>query len=92
MNEEEKQITVGQRLRALTSQARLNNEARALIEVLEQEANKGNDRAYFEDLRLIVPNMIKSDALWKWLSDNEIQYAGAVSSETAAYQYTLSWQ
>lgn len=89
--QQEVRITLGARLRQLTNQARINNEANALVAMLEEAANRGEDHLTFADLREVVPNMIMNDTLWNWLQQNELTFNGQVNQETAAYNYTIMW-
>lgn len=92
MTETEERITIGKRLRQITSKARIDNEAKALVDILMEEANKGNSRKSFDDLRTIVPNMIANETLWDWLRSEEITVVGQINQQTAAYEYTLMWE
>lgn len=87
----EEKIPVGRRLRQLTEAAKSLREVTALINILEEAANQGQDRVTFDDLRTVVPNMIVNGTIWDWLKDNEINATGSVDQNTAQYRYTLFW-
>ena len=84
-------LSLGKKLRRLTEQAKVNVEAQALIQILVDAANIGEDHVYFPDLRSIVPKMIMNETIFRWLDSNEIRYSGQVNPNTAAYEYTLYW-
>ena len=83
--------TIGKKLRKITEQAITNVEAKNLYALMEAEAEKGNSSIYFDDLRAVVPNMIRNETLMSWLASEEIQVSGGIDANTAAYRYTLSW-
>lgn len=83
--------TLGKKLRKITEQAITNVEAQNLYALMEAEAEKGNSSIYFDDLRAVVPNMIRNETLMSWLASEEIKVSGVIDANTAAYKYTLSW-
>lgn len=91
INEQEKKIPLGKRLRQITSQVQTNKEALALEEILLNAANKGDNQVSFDDLRTVVPLMIQSGTLQKWIEENELLIQGAVNSNNAKWQFTISW-
>lgn len=90
-NVTEERIPLGRKLRQLTDQAKTNKEAQELVNMLKDAASRGEDHLSFPDLRTVVPSMIMNESLWDWLRSEEITASGGVDTNTAAYNYTLSW-
>lgn len=90
-NTQQATISLGKRLRQLTSQSRANAEVTRFIEILEEAANKGEDHVTFTDLRQVLPTMILNDTIWDWLRANELGASGVIDNNTAEYKYTISW-
>lgn len=84
-------LSLGKKLRRLTEQAKVNVEAQALIQILVDAANIGEDHVYFPDLRSVMPNMIMNETAFRWIEANELKAVGQINQNTAAYEYTISW-
>jgi len=85
-------MTLGKKLRQITEDAAATNkEAQALYDAMKARATVGESSIHFDDLRLIVPNMIQRETLKPWLEQEEIKMEGYVDTGTAAWVYTLSW-
>ena len=84
-------MSLGQRLRQITNQARTNVEAQNFVDLLTKAAEKGEDRVVFTDLRTVLPIMIQSETALDWIRSNDLQISGQVNSETACWEFTVSW-
>lgn len=94
MDEEQQQsrpLPLGQQLKRIMLEARVNVEVQALTDMLVAEAQRSIGFKEFDDLRDVVPTLIMNDTLWNWLTANEIRYSGAIDQTTGAYKYTLRW-
>lgn len=91
VNTAEESLSLGKKLRQITNQVRANAEAQAFVDVLTQAAERGEDRVVFEDLRTVLPIMTKSETALDWIRSNDLQAVGQVNSNTACWEYTISW-
>ena len=87
----EVQLTIGQKLRQLTSKARSEAEISKFYAVLEETALTGGDKVHFTDLRQYLNNMIMSGTVWDWLKSQDLMASGAINQETGAYDYVIYW-
>lgn len=92
MSEQNEQVlTIGARLRSLTSAAKINQEIARFVDVLTENANKGFDHVSFPDLREYLNTMIMAGTIWDWMSKQELTATGGVDQNTGAYNYVISW-
>jgi len=91
MADEKVTMSLGKRLRGITDNAKAEIETAKFIETLEGVAAKGIDRVQFKDLREHIPTLISSGKVFDWMAQNELSMNGSVNSETAKWEYTISW-
>lgn len=91
-NENREIVTLGSKLRRLTSAAKVNIEINNFSKVLEETATTGNSAVSFPDLRDYLPTMIMNNTVWDWLKEQEITAQGSINNDTGAYVYTISWE
>lgn len=84
-------LTLGKRLRQITDSVNSRVEIENLTKLLVEAAEKGQDKLYFDDLRLVVPVLSQSGKIFDWLKENDIQCTGGVCQQTAKWGYTLYW-
>lgn len=89
--DDEKELTLGKRLRLMTDRAKSVIEVQNLVKVLEDAANNGQEAVQFTDLREYVPTMILSGTLSTWAAQNELILQGGVNQSTGAYEYIIKW-
>ena len=92
-NNEQGQVTLslGKRLRQLTDLAKANVEIEAFVKVLEEAANRGEDRVLFQDLREYLPSMINAGTAYEWIQKNDLMVSGNVDPQTAKHVMTIFW-
>ena len=92
-NNEQGQVTLslGKRLRQLTDLAKANVEIEAFVKVLEEAANRGEDRVLFQDLREYLPSMINAGTAYEWIQKNDLMVSGSVDPQTAKHVMTIFW-
>ena len=92
-NNEQGQVTLslGKRLRQLTDLAKTKVELEGFIKILEEAANRGEDRVVFDDLREYLPNMINAGTAYEWIQANDLMVSGSVDPQTAKHAMTIFW-
>ena len=90
-NTVQENLTLGQRLRQITNQARTNVEAQNFVDILTKAAENGEDKVVFADLRTVLPIMIQSETALDWIKSNDLQISGQINSNTACWEFTVSW-
>ena len=88
---QEVSLSLGKRLRQLTDLARANVEIEAFIKILEEAANRGEDKVVFTDLREYLPSMINAGTAYDWIKQNDLYVTGNIDPQTAKHAMTIFW-